>query len=722
MRLLRTGTIALCPLLASGPAHAQTVEPALAQQAPVQQVKVSAAAADLRRQSTTTAIVVKRDELLRQGDATLAEVLKRQPGITVDATPGRQSGIRMRGLAGGYVAILLDGVPAPAGFALESISPDLVERVEIQRVATAETTGQAVAGAINIVLRKPGAGNAARDEIKAGSAVSAGYAMPSLVAQHGGRAGTLTYTLGATVKREHNPVSGVDSEQGPGLLRRTAWSDHRIGDMLELAPRLGWRPGAADSVTAQAYVRLRRNGSLHTERETLEAGAPAAFRETAARWRERPLKAFADLVWTRQLEDGASLETKLSGYHSRRGADFFFTGSDADGMPLETRHVASGPVERDLGFKGTWRRPVGAGHALAAGWEAGHKTRSEFRAERRVDYRNAATGVPLPASDERYRASVRRSAFYIQDEWELDKAWSAYLGLRREDLRTRGTGNASAPVDVGSGVWSPTAQVLVKLPPAVQPNAEGRHDQFRFAVSRSYKAPDIAQLMPRRYTVDNNNSANNPDQQGNPGLRPELALNVDLAWERYVGKDGMLGVSAFDKRIRDVTLDRVFETDGVWTATPVNAGRARVRGVEFEAKGTRGALAGRINLSRNWSRLERVPGPDNRIDGQPAWSGNLGLDWTAGARLEMGGSASYRGHYASRQSAVLAGSGAPRRLLDLYAVWKVDRNARLRLSANDLLHQDNVLGSVYGGDGWRARSVAIRTHTTWRVVWEQSLQ
>jgi outer membrane receptor protein involved in Fe transport len=488
--------------------------------------------------------------------------------------------------------------------------------------------------------------------------------------------------------------------------------------MLELAPRLGWRPDPADSITAQAYVRLRRNANLHAERETLGTGTPAAFQQTTARLRERPLKFFADLAWTRQLEGGASLETKLSGYHSRRGADFFFTGGDADGALLETRHVASGPVERDLSVKGTWRRPVGAGHALAAGWEAGHKTRAEFRIEQRVDYRDGAAGVPLPASDERYRASVRRSAFYIQDEWEFDKAWSAYLGLRREDLRTRGGGNAAVPVDVGSGVWSPVAQVLYKA----RADAQGRQDQFRLAVSRSYKAPDIAQLMPRRYTVDNNNSANNPDQQGNPTLRPELALNIDLAWERYVGKDGMLGVSAFDKHIRDITLDRVFESGGVWTATPVNAGRARVRGVEFEAKGTRGALAGRINVARNWSRLEQVPGPDNRIDGQPAWSGNVGLDYSAGARLEMGGSASYRGHYASRQSAVLAGSGAPRRLLDLYAVWKVDRNARLRLSANDLLHQDNVLDSVYGGDGWRTRSVAIRTHTSWRVVWEQSLQ
>jgi outer membrane receptor protein involved in Fe transport len=314
---------------------------------------------------------------------------------------------------------------------------------------------------------------------------------------------------------------------------------------------------------------------------------------------------------------------------------------------------------------------------------------------------------------------VRRAALFIQDEWDINAAWSAYLGLRRETLHTSGGGNAAAPVDVGAGVWSPIVQTLVKL----QPDAQGRSDQLRLAVGRSYKAPEITQLMPRRYTVDNNNSANNPDQQGNPNLRPELALNLDLAWERYFNKDSMLSLSAFDKQIRDVALDRVYQSGGVWIVTPVNAGRARVRGLEFEAKATRGAFAGRANLARNWSRLEQVPGPDNRIDGQPAWTGNLGLDVAAGATLDLGGSASYRGGYAARQSLTMAGSGSPKRQLDLYAVWKRGRNARLRLSANDLLHQDYTERSLYtdGDNGYRARSTVYRTRTTWRLMWEQSL-
>jgi outer membrane receptor protein involved in Fe transport len=228
--------------------------------------------------------------------------------------------------------------------------------------------------------------------------------------------------------------------------------------------------------------------------------------------------------------------------------------------------------------------------------------------------------------------------------------------------------------------------------------------------------------MPRRYTVDNGNSATNPDQQGNPNLRPELSLGADIAWEHYVGKEDMVSVSAFAKRIHDITLDRVFQQNGVWVVMPDNAGVAFVRGLEFEAKSRRGALGGRVNVARNWSRLEAVAGPDNRIAGQPAWSGNLGLDYAApGQPLDLGGTYSHRSGFASRQSVQLADYGGAKRQLDLYAVWKRDQRSKLRVSVSDLLHRNYVERSTYVGDTDLAMTVVQRTRTTWRVVWEESL-
>ncbi len=713
MRTIRNGSAGALLLAAHLCASAQSSEP------PIQQVVVKTGTNDQRAQSTTTSIVIKRDELLRQGDASLAEVLKRQPGITLESSPGKPPAIRMRGMGGGYVAILLDGLPAPGGFSLESISPDLIERVEVSRAATAETSSQAVAGTINVILRRAGTGKgAAANEFKAGSALVHGRAAPQLLAQHSGRAARLAYTVVATLKRHEGPITAVTLEEGanPALLRRTAWLDEQVEDLLELAPRLSWQPNADDSFTSQSYVRRRHIDNAKRERETTQIGSPTAFPHADQRFETRPLNAYADLAWTRKFDSGARLAAKLAGFHMQREAAFDYRGMDLQDRLHELRTVASGPVEREWTFNGSWRRPLWGKHALAAGWEFGRKARSEYRRERQFD----AGGALRLASDEHYRASVARSAFFIQDEWDIDAAWSAYVGLRREALHTTGEGNADAAVDVDAGAWSPIFQALFK--PQRPEGDSGPRDQFRLAVGRTYKAPNIVQLMPRRYTVDNNNSAVNPDLQGNPLLRPELALGFDLAWERYIGKGDMVSLSAFHKRIRDITLSRISENGGVWTAMPVNQGDATVQGIEFEGRTTRGPLAARINLARNWSRVDSVPGPDNRIEGQAAYSGNLGLDVTPpGSRLDVGGTFSLRGPLASRSNGLLLSEAGIKRQLDLYALWKRDANARLRLSVSDLLHRDYRERLVFDGAGALARTTVYRMHPVWRLMWEQSL-
>jgi outer membrane receptor protein involved in Fe transport len=713
----RTAVSAALLLAFHAGASAQTQASQPMQQG-VPQVRISASALEQRAQSTTTAIVVSRDEILRQGDTSLTEVLKRQPGITIDGAPGKPA-IRMRGLGSGYVAILLNGLPAPGGFALETIDPELVERIEILRAPTAETSGQAVAGAINIVLRKAGKtaqAGAPQTEVKAGSALAAGHLAPSLSVQRSGRSGALAYTLVATLKRRDETHTGMALEERSAhpLLRHTAWADHQIEDRLELTPRLDWQPTARDTLSSQSWVRWKRINNAKAELESTEIGAPTSFPHGAGSYRAHsPPQGYADLSWTRKLDEGARFTAKLSGYSKSIDADFLYRGMDALDTVLETHHVDSGQLERGLNFNGSYRRPMLKTHALALGWELGRTRREEFRREHQAD----ALGRPLLDSDEAYQATVQRSAFWIQDEWDLDEAWSAYLGLRREDLHTAGQGNAHAAVDVDTGVWSPIFQTLFK-----PGGAENKGDQFRFALSRTYKAPEITQLMPRRYTVDNNNSATNPDQQGNPNLRPELSLGADLSWEHYFGKEDMLSVSAFAKHIRDIALARVYQQNGVWIVTPDNVGAASARGLEFEARSHRGAWAGRLNVARNWSRLEAVAGPDNRMPGQPAWSGNLGLDVAApGQPVEMGGTWTVRGRAASRQSPLLADYGGIKRQLDLYAVWKRDARSRLRLSVSDLLHRSYLEHSVYAGEDDLTTSYVHRTRTVWRAVWEQTL-
>jgi iron complex outermembrane receptor protein len=108
-----------------------------------------------RRVSTAAKIVVGREEIEQFGDATLADVLKRLPSVTLGGRPGRGGTICMRGMGNGYTQILIDGERIPPGFAIDQLSPDQVERIEIYRAPTAETGARAIAGTINIILREP---------------------------------------------------------------------------------------------------------------------------------------------------------------------------------------------------------------------------------------------------------------------------------------------------------------------------------------------------------------------------------------------------------------------------------------------------------------------------------------------------------------------------------------------------------------------------------------
>ena len=77
---------------------------------------------DQRRMSTASKLIFGREELDRNGDSSVGEILKRLPGVTTGGRPGRGGEVRMRGLGSGYTQILLNGERPPAGFSLSRSS------------------------------------------------------------------------------------------------------------------------------------------------------------------------------------------------------------------------------------------------------------------------------------------------------------------------------------------------------------------------------------------------------------------------------------------------------------------------------------------------------------------------------------------------------------------------------------------------------------------------
>ncbi|GJJ01555.1 ligand-gated channel protein [Duganella rhizosphaerae] len=699
-------------LLVAASAHAADSEP----EPP--QVKISGQRADQRQRETTASIVVNHEEIMRQGDQTLADVLKRLPGVSITGVPGRGGTISMRGLGNGYTQIMLNGEPVAAGFSLDAIEPETIERIEIMRSATAEFSNQAIAGAINIILKK----TVKRGQRALGASLArqAGVDTPALSATLSDQDGRLAYSLAATLthKRSEAPFTDLEERRdAAGAIleqRRTQKTESGHTDALTLTPRLNWTLSGGDTLSWTGFANLRRVDNVHGENETALIGPHSEYPRSVANFVANFAMLRSDLNWTHLLESGAKLETKLGASSNRRSGTFDFNGMDSGGKPSGRHHVDSGPSETSITISGTYRHPVGERHAIALGWDASRAARSEDRNETLFDASGAQTG----GSNADYRANVNRLALFAQDEWQVTPRYSLYLGLRHERLSTASraeAANAPDALDLRSQVWSPSLQSRYELQ---------NKDVLRLAISRTYKAPPLVKLVPRRYTNDNNNNETNPDEQGNPNLRPELAWGLDAAYEHYLGAGALLSASTYVRRIRDVTLTRLFQQDGQWVEAPFNNGNASVRGIELEAKlPLSPKLDLRANLARNWSRVDSVPGPDNRIENQVPFTANLGADYRLpNAAWTVGGNLNYQAGGPVRQSALVQMNTSPKRELDLYGQWKMDAKTQLRISAGNLLRQQSSESHEYVNEnGRRYRISQTPTSATLRILLERQL-
>ncbi|MFC5460330.1 TonB-dependent receptor plug domain-containing protein [Massilia niabensis] len=623
--------------------------------------------------------VVGRAEIAAYGDGNLADVLKRQPGVSVVGNE-----VRMRGLGTGYTQILVDGEPVPQGFVIDSIAPDLVERVEIARSPTADRGAQAIAGSINIVLRKRT--GAARREDKLSTGYQRGHWGPSASTQASGKTGSLAWSAGATFDRTVRIDSvvtdeTVDSANDRLAARRFNETGLARIDRLNLAPRLNWTFGNGDTLGWQTLVSLSRaRGHTLEEEETL-LGESTAYPDSFASSRSRVAGLRSDLAWAHRFTGAGKLTVKGVVDASRRRGDYLFLGT-GPARPGLARAVASGADERTASLNGKYLTSLGAAHSLGLGWDASRTTRGEHRHQS-----DTLTGVPTVALLQDYSARVDRLALFAQDEWTISETFEGYAGIRWEGLRTGTEGADLARVATTSSVASPILQLLWKLP---------AKNQLRLALARTYKAPLTSNLVPRRYTINNNNSPANPDVEGNPDLRPELSWGLDLAWERPLGKDGTFTLAGYAKRVSDVTAQQLYRDGASWVSRPVNQGDASLAGIEVDLKSPLklGGMAFelRLNANRNWSRVEKVQGPDNTLAEQVPFTANAGIDYRGGT-WDAGANFNLRGGRTSRSADGVATYRGRMALLDLYWTRKLDTQWRMRVSVANALGGNRTTGT-----------------------------
>ena len=667
---------------------------------------------EMRRESSAAKIVIGREEIQKQGDANLGEVLKRLPGVTVQGAPGRGGAIRMRGLGGGFTQILLDGERLPPGFSVDTLLPEQVERIEILRAPTAETGARAIAGTINIVLRE--GQRAVPDDLKITRSHEHGQESTLINWVHNLNIRPMTGTLTVSLTDQYRPdesssvitsnVLGDSTRLNESLGRRQA---------MHANARLQWRGEQGKTLTLTPFVvysDFASNGLIQANRLS-----PAPMVSETAQTQNQSRFAMARLngQWTQRLSADDRLEVRFGAGQSEFDMRIDQTLTSASASPPLLRNTTQFQnfVDRSGSLSSKWTRAMANGHQVVSGLE--------LEGVRRVE---EARGV-LDDSAGDLTARTFRWAAYAQDEFKINRHWSAHTGLRYETISTEAS-DTSGLKSNNSAVWTPLLHALWKPDPA-------KRDQVRMSLTRSYRTPTLHNLVARPVSSGEEVSRpTRPDRVGNPDLRPELATGIDVAFERYLTGGGVLSANVFRREISDLIRYTVTEQSSPswapgqtrWVSSPINLGDASTQGLELEAKfRLNQALADalpidiRSNVSFFSSKVKQVPGPNNRLDQQPDMTANLGADYRIRRiPLTLGGNLNWNPDYDTRRTEQQFFYQGVKRVVDVYGLWRLSPASAVRLTVSNLQPRDYITASTFDNGTYKESSRT--TDRNWRNV------
>jgi outer membrane receptor for ferrienterochelin and colicins len=677
-------------------------------------------ATDERRNASAAKIIITREELEQFGDTNLGEAMRRLPGVTTGGRPGRPGAPQMRGLGGGFTQILVDGQRIPPGFSVQDITPDQVERIEILRAPTAETGARAIAGTINIILREPL--RKTDHDVKLGVSVERNRFSPNASWSYNGLLSeTGTYTLTGSVNRtgqittDDSITRYFDQATNQLITEQHTHSDSKSQRQnYFFSPRAQWRLGAGEQFGVQAFL-------AHNLADT---ETPATLVQPFG---NNPVQPYASRLSVFEGRfDVARLNVNLNRrinetnrYELRAGVGRFWSDNTTrvdqfDSLGVRNLNQHSRNDVRDVSWSTSGKlisNFANRGHTLTSGYE--------YEAVRRdligTTFVNGMQQLGDIGTD--FFTSTRRLAAYAQDDWDISPEFAANLGVRFEEIRTK-TRDAAVENENISRVTTPLGHLVWRF-------AAPSRDQIRLSLTQSYRAPSTDQLTTRPninslYPASGGNIFSAADSVGNPNLRPEKANGIDLAFERYFKSGGVMSVNFFVRDIKDVIRNLTELQTVSWSpaqryvSRPQNIGKARTTGVEFDAKfqlreilDTTIPLSLRLNANLYDSRVDSVPGPYNTLESQARATANLGFDYRVrNSPLSFGGNLAWTPAYTSQRSEDQISKVSTKRVLDGYALYRVDSRTNVRLSLSNVAPIDSITESTTFSEGLRRFAVS----------------
>ncbi|WP_374664909.1 TonB-dependent receptor plug domain-containing protein [Acinetobacter sp.] len=626
--------------------------------------------------SAVAKTVISREEMEKFGDQSVNDALRRAAGFQMPA-PGQgprggNSSMRFRG--GGTPVFLINGEPVQGGprggmSVVDSITPDMIERIEIVKQPSVAQASVASSAVINIILKEP------LDGTRISGTVRAGYGMAkssekeeqrkNISLQMDGKTDPWSYSLSANhIWNDTDSVTKIENASGQISSQKRV--TNRTSQML--SPRAEYAIDDQQKLVAEVFY--RNNESEGSMRDQIQQDKNDSIRLNTRY--ERKDRGNSDKI---RLSAEQQKESELTHSSQRQS------------------YIDEQINEYGLAYDGV----------------------RKFDSTKQVKF-----GTDLRSSELESNIAdtldEQRYALYTEGSWRFTPRQTITLGARQEWI------DRSGLVDYSDQHLSPVLAHRFDFT---------EYWSLQTNISQAFRSPKSNQLMPT-VSVSTDSDAgtlNNPDRGGNPYLRPEKIQ----AYETTLGYNtpsGGINITAYYREINDF-IEKAIRSENAsgqscsndptcrFVERPINQDNATTYGVElagrYALKQTDAGHSFMLNaqLSTVRAKIEEENGVKRLASDVAPYTASTGLSynyqpWRISSSLNL----NYTPEYSRELNSQLYNgeryerTGNERMNVDLSVTKRFDRNWAASINACNIFSTDykERLTKISDGSLYQARS------------------
>ena len=578
---------------------------------------------------------------------------------------------------------------------LSDVPIDLVERVEILHVGSSEFSSAGIAGTINVILKKI----SRFPESKLKSNIAYQNRQRSTFSWLGSKKQeNLNYSLSAQFVDNRQPSNEVTLDSYVITNKKNQITqeyfrqrdESSFSQLLRLSPNIQYKVNEEFTMNWSSSLAANRATESDQQKYQFIIGDNLPFSSDTKKSQREIFTLSNDVRIKFTPSENSNLDLKVGFYRGAfdiRTKEFGLKPADNFILQRTTKYRS---FPRNLSALTKFTSVVSNQHNVVAGFEASRST-SEFNY---LQQTSRSERNEIASNNQKSKSDVDSIALFVQDEWKFRKNSSIYLGIRNESISTNSYTNYERETRNTASVLSPSIQLLWLL-------NNDNSDRLRVGVARAYKAPSGAQLSSWK-TISVNNSVQDPNTQGNPSLRPELAWTIHGSYEHSGNSGWNTNIRTTFRSVLDMHRENIAFLDNAWYLTTINAGHGISKTLELDSQLPLKVLFEHapdlelnFSISKNWSRVSYLPSPDNLLN-PISLSGNIGLDYQAkDFPLNFGFSSRFSSSRWQQINLVTRRYSPMPVALDVYASWTFDKNTQLRFATNNVLKQRNESQSQY---------------------------